>query len=189
MHAQEGAKAAQERGQGCSEPPPPTDTDPEQQPRGQEETQGGQHPPPRRQTSPRWCSCSAWLSHTPLPCRGSPCYRTCLWGEPASRSTGGGSNPNFISGGMQGQNEVCPCPPWEGIKCGFALRHGWTLKTYKVRGASHERPHIIGFTLQETLRIGKSIATETRLPRTGETGNAVVVGGGSDHIFEVMKMF
>ena len=188
MHAQEGAKAAQEGGQGCSEPPPPTDTDPEQQPRGQEETQGGQHPPPRRQTSPRWCSCSAWLSHTPLPCRGSPCYRTCLWGEPASRSTGGREQPKLHQRRNAETKRGVPMPQ-EGIKCGFALQRGWTLKTYKVRGASHKRPHIIGFTLQETLRIGKSIATETRLPRTGETGNAVVVGGGSDHIFEVMKMF
>ena len=55
---------------------------------GQGET-GSQHPPRRRRTSLHWCSCSAWLARTPRPCPGSPCCRTCPWGEPASRSTGG----------------------------------------------------------------------------------------------------
>lgn len=46
------------------------------------------HLPPQRQTSLHWCSCNGWLFHTLLLFLGNPCYRTYLWDEPASKSTG-----------------------------------------------------------------------------------------------------
>lgn len=100
---------------------------------GQGET-GSQHPPRRRRTSLHWCSCSAWLARTPRPCPGSPCCRTCPWGEPASRSTGGREERphvhQWVNGSIKpGESaQQSSTQPRKEMKY-YLCYNGWTLIT------------------------------------------------------------
>lgn len=92
------------------------------------------HPPPQRQTSPRWCNCSVWLSRILPLYPGNPCCRTCLWGEPASKSTGVGGrgeetvNVHQLRRGTQ-MGSSHQHTDWMQGESTDLCRMGWTQKT------------------------------------------------------------
>lgn len=149
---------------------------------GTEGDAGSLHLPQRRQIFPHWCNCSAWLSHILLRCQDSPCCRTCLWDEPASKSTGESENKPNVHQLMNGQTECGGSTQWNIIqlkKRNKVLIHAttWkTLKVCKIKEAWHKRPHIVWFYLCETSRIGKPIEVESRLLRAREMGGEITQG-------------